>query len=267
VACEVSIIVPVFNEQDNVRPLACEVASVLDACQPAFELVFVDDASTDGTWETIEEARRQDSRVWGLRHSANCGQSAALWTGIQASTAPVIATMDGDRQNDPADFPALLAALDRYDFVCGVRVRRQDSFVRRVSAVVARKARKIMLGVDFADTGCAVRVFKRTVLAGVFPFNGVHRFLPVLVHGAGARTLELPINHRPRVAGMSKYGLWNRLGRGIADLLAVAWYQRRRLTPVVIERLPAGAAPNKGVSEVPRGVPQLKDEPGTATLH
>lgn len=265
--CEVSIIVPVYNEQDNIQPLACEVASVLDACHPAYELVFVDDASTDGTWQAIQEARRQDSRVGGLRHRANCGQSAALWTGIQASTAPVIATMDGDRQNDPADFPALLAALDQCDFVCGVRVRRQDNFVRRVSAAVARKARKTVLGVDFADTGCAVRVFKRTVLDGVFPFNGVHRFLPVLVHGAGARTLELPINHRPRVAGVSKYGLWNRLGRGIADLLAVAWYQRRRLRPVVLERLPAGAAPSPRVGEVPRAGLQLKDEPGTVTLH
>ncbi len=205
---------------------------------PAYEIVFVDDGSTDGTWGAIQEARRRDERIRGLRHAVNCGQSAALWTGIQAATAPVIATMDGDRQNDPKDFPALLAALDRYDFVCGVRARRQDNFLRRVSTVVARRARKLVLGIDFADTGCAVRVFKRSVLMGVFPFNGVHRFLPVLVHGAGAKTLEVPIHHRPRVAGVSKYGIWNRLGRGIADLLAVAWYQRRRLKPVAIERLP-----------------------------
>jgi hypothetical protein len=145
--------------------------------------------------------------------------------------------MDGDRQNDPADFPKLLAELDRYDFVCGVRTRRQDNFRRRVSAAVARRARKIVLRVDFVDTGCGMRVFKRTVLNGLFPFNGLHRFLPVLVHGNGARTLEAPVNHRPRVAGVSKYGIFDRLGRGIVDLLAMAWYQRRRIAPIAFEDL------------------------------
>ncbi|MHC1762716.1 MAG: glycosyltransferase family 2 protein [Verrucomicrobiia bacterium] len=248
-ACEVSIVIPVFNERDNILPLAREVAEAMDPSHVAYELLFVDDGSTDGTWGAIQEAQRHDARVRGLRHVLNCGQSSALWTGLQASTAPVIATMDGDRQNDPRDFPALLAALDRCDFVCGVRVCRQDNFLRRVSSVVARRARKLVLGVDFADTGCAVRVFRRTVLAGVLPFNGVHRFLPVLVHGAGARTLELPVRHRPRVAGVSKYGIWNRLGRGIADLLAVAWYQRRRLKPVAVERLPAQDAPGESAEK------------------
>jgi dolichol-phosphate mannosyltransferase len=161
-------------------------------------------------------------------HSRNCGQSAALWTGIQATTAPIIATLDADLQNDPADLPKLLEELKSCDFACGVRVARQDNFVRRASSRVARWARKTALGVDFRDTGCALRVFKRTALDGVFPFNGLHRFLPVLVHGGGATARELPVHHRPRVAGVSKYGVWNRLGRGIFDLFALAWYQRRR---------------------------------------
>ncbi len=232
---EISIIVPVFNEADNVLPLAREVAAAMQAWAQTFELVFVDDASTDGTWEKIHEACRVDPRVRGLRHARNAGQSAALWTGIQATTSPVLASLDGDLQNDPADLPRLFAELARVDFVSGWRQSRQDNFVRRASSRLARAARAAVLKVDFADTGCALRAFKRTALDGVFPFNGLHRFLPVLVHGGGAKTLEVPVNHRPRVAGVSKYGVWNRLGRGLYDLLALAWYRRRRLRPVPFE--------------------------------
>jgi dolichol-phosphate mannosyltransferase len=194
-------------------------------------LVFVDDASTDQTWDRIREARVRHPGVRGLRHVRNAGQSAALWTGIQATTGPIVATLDGDLQNDPADLPRLLAELERVDFVSGMRLQRRDNLVRRLSSSIARWARRKALGVDFRDTGCAIRVFKRSVLHGLFPFNGLHRFLPVLVHGGGARTLEVPVNHRPRIAGVSKYGVWNRLGRGLYDLIAIAWYQKRRIRP------------------------------------
>ena len=229
---DLSIIVPVFNEADNVLPLAREVAAAMQAQAHAYELVFVDDTSTDATWSKIEEAQRADPRVRGLRHARNSGQSAALWTGIQATSSPLLATLDGDLQNDPADLPRLLAELERVDFVCGARLSRQDHWVRRVSSGIARWMRGRVLQADFRDTGCALRVFKRTALAGVFPFNGLHRFLPILVYGAGAKTLEVPVNHRPRVAGVSKYGVWNRLGRGIYDLIAIRWYQKRRILPV-----------------------------------
>lgn len=235
--CDISVIVPVFNEADNILPLAQEVAAALSQEPRSYELVFVDDGSTDGTWARIQEARRGNARVRGLRHAWNAGQSAALWTGLQATASPLIATLDGDRQNDPADLPKLLAALSDVDFVCGVRTNRQDNFLRRVSSRVARQARKLVLGVDFSDTGCALRAFKRSALEGVVAFNGWHRFLPVLVHGGGASIRELPVHHRPRVAGVSKYGIWNRLGRGIFDLLAVAWYQKRRLRPVPLAEL------------------------------
>ncbi len=230
-AVDISIIVPVHNEEDNILPLVREVLAALEASPETFELVFVDDGSTDGTWGQIQMARRMDRRVRGLRHRENAGQSAALWTGLQATTSPIIATLDGDLQNDPADLPRLLSALVGHDFICGVRVKRRDNFLRRVSSWVARKARKWMLDVDFLDTGCAVRVFRRTALTGLFPFNGFHRFLPVLVHGNGAKAMEVEVNHRPRVAGISKYGVWNRLGRGMYDLVALAWYLKRRLTP------------------------------------
>jgi dolichol-phosphate mannosyltransferase len=244
VAAEISIIVPVFNEADNILPMAGEVAAAMAKVGREWELLFVDDASTDDTPNRIIEATRVDARVRGLRHQRNAGQSAAVWTGIQGTRSPILCTLDGDLQNDPADLPAMIVELARVDFVSGMRLNRQDTWLRKVSSQIARSARKAALGVDFRDTGCAIRAFKRTALAGVFPFNGLHRFLPILVHGGGATTLEVPVNHRPRVAGVSKYGVWNRLGRGIYDLIAISWYQKRRYRPVEVVEL-AAAAPKE----------------------
>ncbi len=235
---EVAIVVPFYNEEDNVLPLAEEITAAMEKVQRSYELVLVDDASTDATWERIAEARVRNTRVRGLRHERNAGQSAALWTGIQATHGAIIVTLDGDRQNDPADLPRAFTELKDHDFVCGVRSKRHDNWLRLVSTKVARAARRKVLKVDFCDTGCAFRVFKREALSGIFPFNGLHRFLPVLVHGNGARTKEISISHRARVAGVSKYGLWNRLGRGIYDLIAIAWYQKRRLPRLVANELP-----------------------------
>lgn len=235
---QLSIVVPAYNEADNILPLAREVAAAFPAGAVDYELVFVDDGSTDATWEQIRAAHRADPRVHGLRLARNCGQSAALWAGIQTTTRPVIATLDSDLQNDPADLPLLLAELGAADFVCGARVQRQDSLVRRLSSRIARWARHAVLGTDFLDTGCALRVFRRETVQGLFSFNGLHRFLPVLVHGGGFKTKEIPVNHRPRVAGVSKYGVWNRLGRGVADLFAIAWFQKRRNRPVSFTRWP-----------------------------
>ncbi len=231
---DISVIVPVFDEQENILPLAEQVAQAL-ATQPGeFEIVFVDDASRDGTWEKIQEARRRDPRVRGLRHQQNAGQSAALWTGVRNTTAPILATLDGDLQNDPADLPKLLAELKTVDFVCGMRTNRKDTWVRHVSSAIARWARGLFLGGTFRDTGCFLRVFKRSSLDGVLPFNGWHRFLPLLVHGAGATVKEVPVGHRPRIAGVSKYGVWNRVWRGLYDLIGVGWYQKRRLRPTAL---------------------------------
>lgn len=235
VPVEISIIVPVFNEADNVLPMAREVAAAFEDVNHSWELLFVDDASSDETPRRIAEARAADPHVRGVRHARNAGQSAAVWTGVQNSTAAIIATLDGDLQNDPADLPRLLAELKDVDFVCGVRLKRRDNFSRRISTRIARWARKTALGVDFRDTGCALRVFKRSVLEGVLPFNGWHRFLPILVAGNGHSTREVPANHRPRVAGVSKYGVWNRAWRGIYDLVGVGWLQRRRLKRVLLE--------------------------------
>ena len=220
-------------------PMVREVAAAFAAVPNDWELVFVDDGSRDATWEKVCEAARSNPRVRGIRHTRNAGQSAALWTGIQHTNRPLLATLDGDLQNDPADLPRLLKELESCDFACGWRQNRQDTFVRRVSSRLARAARSAALGAEFRDTGCALRVFRRAALAGVFGFNGLHRFLTILVAGGGFRVREVPVSHRARVAGVSKYGVWNRLGRGLYDLLAIAWYQRRRVQPVPVELTPA----------------------------
>jgi dolichol-phosphate mannosyltransferase len=240
VVTTISIIVPVYNEAENVLPLVKEVELAMARQAHSFELILVDDASTDRTWAEIEKAGEACPYLRGLRHLRNGGQSAALWTGIQASNSPIIATLDGDLQNDPADLVRMLSELERVDFVSGMRLHRQDSALRRISSRIARWARKSVLKVDFRDTGCAIRAFKRTALENLFPFNGLHRFLPVLVHGNGAKTLEIEVNHRPRVAGVSKYGMWNRLGRGIYDLFAISWYLKRRIRPVPFSELKKG---------------------------
>ncbi len=239
---EISIVVPMFNESANVAPLATQVFAALRNERRPIELVLVDDASTDDTWSQIQSAHQADPRVRGLRHTRNAGQSAAVWTGFRETNSPIIATLDGDLQNDPADLPKMLAELERFDLVCGLRVARQDTTLRKISSRIARWARKTALGADFQDTGCGLRVFKRAVLDGLFPFNGFHRFMPILVQGGGAKVCEIPVNHRPRVAGVSKYGVWNRLGRGLFDLLGVAWFQKRRLKPTAIVEFPENKA-------------------------
>lgn len=226
-------------------PLAKQVFAALRDVPGPIELILVDDASTDGTWERILQAQRSDSRVRAIRHLRNSGQSAALWTGFNASRGQIIATLDGDLQNDPADFPRMLGALASADLVCGLRAKRMDNALRRFSSRVALWARKLVLGVDFRDVGCNLRVFKRPVLQALFPFDGLHRFMPILADGAGVTVIEVPVAHRPRTAGQSKYGVWNRLGRGICDLAMIAWYRKRQLKNIAsTEHIPPdGGAP------------------------
>ncbi|MGA1235840.1 MAG: glycosyltransferase family 2 protein [Limisphaerales bacterium] len=253
-----TIIVPVFNEEDNVLPMANEVTAAFAKTNQPYELLFVDDASTDLTPRRIEEASAQFPNVRGVRHQVNSGQSAAFLTGLNATESPLIATLDGDLQNDPADLPKLLSKLNRSDFVCGVRAKRQDNWVRILSTRIARLARSLALGVDFADTGCFLRVFHRSALDGVLPFNGWHRFLPVLVYSAGHSVEEVPVNHRPRTAGTSKYGVWNRLWRGIYDLIGVGWLQKRALQPTPTTGDPVGSTTRPSRR---RPAPRTKPDP------
>lgn len=237
-----TVVAPLFNEAENVLPLARRILAALGADDRLLEVILVDDCSTDGTWARIQEAHGLDPRVRGVRHLQNRGQSAALWTGFRASKGTIIATLDGDMQNDPMDFPLMLSELEHCDMVCGVRTKRADNRVRRISSRIARWARRTALRVDFVDTGCNLRVFKKCVLEALPAFDGIHRFMPVLAQNGGARVIEIPVCHHPRATGVSKYGVWNRLGRGIRDLVMIGLFVRRQLKVLTtkVESLPGG---------------------------
>jgi dolichol-phosphate mannosyltransferase len=226
---EISVIVPLRNESANVLPLTERIFGALNKTSGAVELILVDDASSDDTWQRILQARQAYPGLRAFRHSQNRGQSAALWTGFKGSNGEILATLDGDLQNDPADLPRMLALLADCDMVCGVRTHRADNWLRRVSSSIARSARRMVLGVDFADTGCNLRVFKRKILETIPAFDGIHRFMPVFVHNVGLTVRELPVSHHPRIAGRSNYGISNRLGRGIRDLIMVRWFLKRQI--------------------------------------
>ncbi|MET0329886.1 MAG: glycosyltransferase family 2 protein [Dyella sp.] len=227
---QLSVVVPVFNERDNIPPLLAEIAGALRG-QIDFEIVYVDDQSTDDSAAVLraEKARYPELRV--LRHLARSGQSTAVWNGVRAARAPWIATLDGDGQNDPADIPKLLAARAQAPaqvrLFAGWRTTRRDSFNKRISSKIANGVRSRMLQDDTPDTGCGLKLFERDVFLRLPYFDHMHRYLPALVKRAGFASQSVPVGHRPRTAGVSKYGMLDRLWVGLADLRGVAWLMRR----------------------------------------
>ena len=226
-----SVVVPVFNEAGNIQPLAAEVAEAL-AGSVTYELVFVDDGSTDGTADEIRALIEADARIRMETHSVNRGQSAGVKTGVLAANAPLIAVLDGDGQNDPADIPRLLEKLEddtAVGMVIGHRIKREDSWLRILSSRVANGVRNRLLGDGVSDTGCGIKIFYRNDYLGLPAFDHMHRFLPALMQSSGKAVASVPVNHRPRREGYSKYGVNNRLWVGIVDLLGVMWLKRRRI--------------------------------------
>jgi glycosyltransferase involved in cell wall biosynthesis len=232
-----SVVVPVFNEEESIPILAREIAASLDPLGLPYEVLWVDDGSTDRGPEVLRGLAAADPRARVLRLATNSGQSAAMAAGFRYARGEVLATLDADLQNDPADLPRLLAALDGCDVVCGVRARRRDSWVRRVSSRLANAVRNRATGEAVTDVGCTLRVYRRDLVTAVPMFTGMHRFLPTLLRLAGARVRELPVHHRPRLHGVAKYGIHNRLWRGIVDLMAVRWMQRRWIDPRMVEEV------------------------------
>lgn len=228
----ISVVIPVCNEAENVEPLAREVQVALADYRP-FEIIFVDDGSTDATAATLLAARAHGiPELRLLQHSARSGQSAAVHTGVRAARADWIATLDGDGQNDPADIPALIAAQaaggDDLRLIMGNRkASRKDTWLRKVSSTVANGVRGWFLEDGTPDTGCGIKLMHRATFLELPRFNHMHRFLPALFQRAGARVISVPVRHRPRTHGTSKYGLRNRLWVGIVDLFGVRWLIRR----------------------------------------
>jgi len=228
---EISVVVPVCNEAENVEPLAREIAVALG--ERPFEMIFVDDGSTDQTAAKLLSARAAGlPQLRVLRHSFRSGQSAAVATGVKAARAPWIATLDGDGQNDPADIPTLLrarAAPGNADVMLfmGNRTTRRDTGYRRLQSRVANGVRSALLGDGTPDTGCGIKLFHRATFLELPRFDHMHRFLPALFIRQGARVVSVPVNHRPRASGTSKYGMFDRLWVGIVDLFGVLWLRRR----------------------------------------
>ena len=229
---KMSVVIPVCNEADNVGPLAREIRAALQQHQP-FEIIFVDDGSTDETVKMLETTRREGvPELRLLRHATRSGQSTAVLTGVRAARADWIATLDGDGQNDPADIPSMLEALRTGDeslrLIMGNRsANRRDTWLRKVSSRVANGVRARMLRDGTPDTGCGIKLMHRATFLQLPHFNHMHRFLPALYQRAGSEVISVPVRHRPRTRGQSKYGLHNRLWVGIVDLFGVRWLIRR----------------------------------------
>ncbi|MFM7396319.1 MAG: glycosyltransferase family 2 protein [Gammaproteobacteria bacterium] len=222
---EISVVIPVCNEVDNVGPLAREIVAALTGRQ--FEILFVDDGSTDGTAAAVLLLRNEIPQVRLLRHSFRSGQSAAVCSGVRHARAEWIATLDGDGQNDPADIPKLYEARHTAELVAGNRVQRRDTWLRHAQSRVANGVRGWLLGDGTPDTGCGIKLMRRDVFVELPRFDHMHRFLPALFLRAGARVVSVPVSHRPRERGTSKYGLFDRLWVGIVDIFGVMWLRRR----------------------------------------
>ncbi len=237
---DISVVVPCHNERENLRPLAEGICAALIPLNRSFELVLVDDGSSDGSWEVLKELGRADGRVCGFRLAFQSGQSAAMWAGLRSARGRILITLDADLQNPPAEIPRFLEALAKADCVCGSRVAARaegDSWVRLVSSRIANWVRNRLSGETISDAGCCFRAFKRECIADIKFFKGAHRFLPTLIKMEGFTVIEIPIGHDKRRAGDAHYGVWNRLFKSFGDLLAVRWMKKRFIRYQIAERV------------------------------
>lgn len=228
-APEISVVIPFFNEEGNVRPLFDELLPVLGGLGRTFEVVAVDDGSLDGTGAELRAVARSHREVRHLRFPSNRGQSAAFRAGFLAARGAIIVTMDGDLQIDPTDLPPMLEVLERegVDLVHGWRRERRDPLLKRISTRIANAVRNLLTGEDIHDTGCPLKVFRREALEGLPPFDGMHRFFVTLARMRGFTSREMVVRHRSRRSGESKYGIRNRVLRALRDCLVVRWMQKR----------------------------------------
>lgn len=232
-----SVVVPLFNEADNVPLLQKEISVALGGRN--YELILVDDGSTDGTAKRIQP----EANVRVFQFKRNSGQSAAMLAGMRAARGRAVVLLDGDLQNDPRDIPRLLSEIERgADLVCGYRMRRKDTFVKKLSSRIANFVRSRFVGDGVRDTGCTLKAMRRVCVDTLVPFKGVHRFIPAFVKNAGFKIVEIPVNHRARQFGVSKYGLGNRAIRATLDMFGVRWLQSRRLNLAADERAEPGEA-------------------------
>jgi glycosyltransferase involved in cell wall biosynthesis len=227
-----SVVVPLYNEEANLPSLQEELRVALSGLD--YEVILVDDGSIDRTVERIEAA----PNIRLIRFEKNSGQSAAIYAGLTAARGATVVIIDGDLQNDPADIPKLLAEISRgADLVCGYRIKRRDTVTKRLTSRIANAVRSRYTKDGVRDTGCTLKAMRRECISALFPFKGMHRFIPALVKGAGYHLVEIPVNHRPRRFGQSKYGLGNRALRATIDMFGVRWLLSRRLNYKIREKM------------------------------
>lgn len=237
---ELSLVIPCYNEQDNLRALITAIRAAVDPLKLPYEVVITDDCSQDKSWEILRELAAADPRIRPQRFAFNCGESAASWAGMKAARGRYIVTVDADLQNDPRDLPAFLQALEKFDCVCGTRVATRgqgDNFLRIASSRIANWVRNKLSGEQISDAGCTYRAFKRDCIADLKFFKGMHRFLPTLIKMEGFTVTEITVSNNPRFAGQSHYGVWNRLFASFYDLLAVRWMKKRMFRYEIAEKI------------------------------
>ena len=237
---KLSLVIPCYNEQENLRPLMTAIRHSVEPLGVSYEVVVTDDCSKDRSWELLKELAAADPRIRAQRFAFNCGESAASWAGLKAARGEFLVTLDADLQNDPKDLPKFLEALKSSDCVCGTRVETRgkgDNFVRIASSRIANWVRNKLSGEKISDAGCTYRAFKRECIADVKFFKGMHRFLPTLFKIEGFTVTEIPVSNNPRFAGQTHYGVWNRLFASFYDLLAVRWMKKRMFRYVVAEKV------------------------------
>jgi dolichol-phosphate mannosyltransferase len=234
---DISLVVPVYNEEENLPILIPEMTEVLQGLGKSYEMIFVDDGSTDGSRALLKRMIAQDPQIRLLGFKRNCGETAAGAAGLKEARGKIVITMDADLQNDPKDIPKMLDYLKDYDMVSGWRERREDSRIKRITSKIANRIRNGLSKESVRDSGCTFRTYKRECLQNLKLYKGMHRFMPTLVRMEGFRVIEIPINHRPRKFGVSKYNTWNRMWRAFVDLLAVRWMKNRHIRYEIEERL------------------------------
>jgi glycosyltransferase involved in cell wall biosynthesis len=234
---EISVVVPVFNEEENLPILLSRLVEVLNELHKPFEMIFVDDGSTDGSRKVLKEMINQYPLLRLIGFKENRGLCTALLAGMREARGDILVTLDSDLQNDPADIPKLLREMDHYDMATGWRQKREDPWLKKISSKIANAVRNRLSGERIHDSACTLRAFRRECLQDIWVFNGMHRFLSTLVKMEGYRIVEVPVSHHPRRFGKSKYNIRNRLWRSFIDLLVVRWMKRRRIRYEIEERI------------------------------
>jgi len=224
-----SLVIPVYNEAGNIRPLAEQLRAALGGWPGECEILFVDDGSTDATLVELKRVQETDPQVRIAHFRRNLGQTAAMAAGFRLARGRAVVTLDGDLQNDPAEIPRLVGMLKDWDCVCGIRARRHDSWWKRLSSRIGNGFRNWATGDNIVDTGCTLKAFRRECLEGLELYRGLHRFLPTLLKMRGWRVTQVPVSHRPRVRGETKYGTWGRMVKGLSDVWAVRWMKKNRI--------------------------------------